>query len=152
MRSPPILICSLTASQPSPFVAEARDVAATCVRLRAHAHHRWLRGLSSASCRERRARSVGRLTRAQLLGAPRELQVSEERLELECGRGVRAGTGLARGGGRLRRAQLLRRGRRLESTPAEERGELRGGEAVHLVVGLGVRFRGWGWGEGEGEG
>ena len=47
------------------------------------------------SCRERRARPVGRLARAQLHGALRELQVGEERLELECGRGVRAGTGLA---------------------------------------------------------
>ena len=95
------------------------------------------------SCRERRARPVGRLARAQLHGALRELQVSEERLELECGRGVRAGTGLARGGGRLGRAQLLRRGGRLESTPAEERGKLRSGEPVHL---LGVKGAGKGSG------
>ena len=123
---------SLTASHTRPIRSRS-----TWLRARARTHHRCEAAYRAPSCRERRARSVGRLARAQLLGAPRELQVSEERLELECGRGVRAGTGLARCGGRLRRAQLLRRGARLESTPAEERGELRGGEAVRLVRGEG---------------
>ena len=73
MRSPP-----LHASQPhgGPITSPPPFGARGCVRVRAHTHHTALlplRGYRASSCRERRARSVGRLARAQLLGAAREL-------------------------------------------------------------------------------